>query len=478
MRTSMKSMLGKCVGPIPTNQFSAARAVNVAAQRAPTNAGNTHFHGLGMSPTLKLNEMQRMLTEDDPDRIIYKFGFGQSPMPVPECLVRRLKEYAHIKDYLPVQGLPQLRVSIADHHNKVVLEHSTVSAENVFVTPGSKQSFFLLILALSQHTEVLLPSPSWVSYHPQSTMLGRDMVWIQSSVQNSFKIQPEVLKQHLINNPPRPRLLILNSPSNPTGIMYSRDELAEIADVCREHGVIAMSDEIYGDLCHDPAQNHCSIHDAYPEGTIITSGLSKNLGAGGWRLGYIIFPETMSSVKHNFHIAAAETHSTASAPVQYAACEAFDTFHGDEIQRYLKVKRAVLRVLAQKSYDALKGIEGCEVVKPDGGFYIFPDFSNFSRMDRLVRRWADGNGANKGDWNSDEFASFLLSECGVAGLPGSCFGRPGQELTMRLSYVDFDGSGILSSGALIEDEMDSVIAEYCYKTVKGMEVLADYMSSI
>lgn len=178
-----------------------------------------------------------------------------------------------------------MRTAIAEHYNRNLLQHTEVSPERVIVTPGSKQSFFLLKLALSHHTEVLLPSPSWVSYCPQSTMVGRDVTWIKTDIQNSWKIRPDDFEKHLMANEFRPRLLILNSPSNPTGVRYSKDELSELADVCRKYGVIVMSDEIYGDLCHGVDDMHYSIYDAYPESTIITNGLSKNLGAGGWRVG-------------------------------------------------------------------------------------------------------------------------------------------------------------------------------------------------
>merc|ERR1719334_1115176 len=359
--------------------------------------------------------------------------------------------------------------------------------DNIIVTPGSKQSFFLLKLALSQFTEILLPSPSWVSYHPQSTMLGRDVKWIDSNAGTSWKILPETLEAYLQNNPARPRMMILNSPSNPTGIKYSKDELKQLAEVCRKYRVIVMSDEIYGDLCHDPEDTQCSIYDVYPEGTIITNGLSKNLGAGGWRLGYMIFPENMKNILNALFIAASETHTSVSAPVQYAACEAFDNFQGDEIRNYLNVKRAVLRALAQKSFDALQSIEGCDVVKPDGGFYIFPDFSNVDGIERLLGRWKVQVGVKGMEWNSNEFAMYLLEQSGVAGLGGLCFGRPHRELTMRLSYVDFGGSRIFSdvqnekiiSGVPAEnEEMEVLLNKYCGKTIEGMRVLADFMKSI
>ncbi len=116
--------------------------------------------------------------------------------------------------------------------------------------------------------------------------------------------------------------------------------------------------------------------------------------------GYMIFPDSMKTLLDATFIAASETHTSVSAPVQYAACAAFDNSNREEIRNYLTLKRAVLGALAQKSYDALQSITGCKVVKPDGGFYIFPDFTNAEGMDRLVQRWMDREGKGREDWNS------------------------------------------------------------------------------
>ena len=151
-----------------------------------------------MSPTLGLNEMQNMLQSEDPNRQLYKFGFGQSPCPVPQCMVEGLIESAHAKDYLPVQGLYRLRNLIASYYNEAILTThcGDISADNIIITPGTKQSFFLLMLAMSQHCEILLPSPSWVSYAPQATILGRTVTWIESNCESSWKVLPSTLEKH------------------------------------------------------------------------------------------------------------------------------------------------------------------------------------------------------------------------------------------------------------------------------------------
>eukprot|EP01084_Bolivina_argentea_P121415 215145_1 len=444
---------------------------------------NANFSGLTMSPTLGLNEMQSMLQEQSQD--VYKFGFGQSPMPVPQCLVNKLIEYAHIKDYLPVQGLYKLRESISNHYNNKILNiNSNIEPENIIVTPGTKQAFFLLKLALNKTSEILLPSPSWVTYKPQAHMLDKNIAWIETSYESNWKILPKTMDNYLRNNTSKQRLLILNSPSNPTGAKYTYDELIELANICNKYGVYVLSDEIYGDLYHNNNDKYFSLYDIYPNNTIISNGLSKAFGAGGWRLGFLIFPPNMKWLLDAVFIASSETHTSVSAPMQYAACEAFDTYNSNEIQNYLAIKRKILSGLSLRFYNLLKDINGCNVVKPDGGFYIFPDFTNVKNINNMINKWSKETGKNINEWNSNEFSMYLLKETGVAGLGGHCFGRNSNELSMRLSFVDFDGAKLLKeldvNKCLNEihvesHEMDLVLEQFCEKTMKGMQVLHDYM---
>jgi len=223
--------------------------------------------------------------------------------------------------------------------------------------------------------------------------------------------------------------VILNYPSNPTGATYRAEELREIARVARRHRFVLLSDEIYGDLHH--RGQHVSVARFYPEGTIVSNGISKWCGAGGWRLGAFIFPPDMRWLLEAMAAAASETYTSVAAPIQRAAVTAFAG--GLWLEDYLAQSRRVLAVLGRhlRSTLAEAGI-GC--TKPVGGFYLFPDFGEHREVL-----------ASAGIHDSDTLCRRLLEDTGVGILPGVEFGRPGAELTARIAYVDFDGARALEA---------------------------------
>jgi aspartate aminotransferase len=381
------------------------------------------------SATLAINELSADLVARG--RTVYRLGLGQSPFPVPASVVESLRANAHQKDYLPVRGLPALRRSIADH----VQRFTALSYDPglVQVGPGSKELIFLTQLILD--VELLLPSPSWVSYQPQGILAGRPIAWLDTTRASGWNLQPEVLERWCAQAPERARLLILNYPNNPTGRTLDADTLARLADVCRRHGVLIVSDEIYGLLDH--GGRHETIARYYPEGAIVSTGLSKWCGAGGWRLGAMLFPKELRWLSDALATAASETFTTVSAPIQFAAVTAFRG--GAEIDDYLRHSRRILRVLGCWCAAALREAH-LLVDDPEGGFYLLPDASEFAES--LARR---------GITDSEAMVNRILEDTGVAMLPGSVFGRPREEFTFRLSYVDFDGAAALNASAARPD---------------------------
>ena len=227
--------------------------------------------------------------------------------------------------------------------------------------------------------EILLPSPSWVTYSPQSQILGRNTTWIETNIDSNWKILPYVLEKNLKNlqelkGKDQQFLLILNSPSNPTGIKYTLSELIELTQICKKYGVIVLSDEIYGDLYHGDDDYYYSMYDLYPENTIVTNGISKSFGAGGWRLGYMILGKNFmdrSSIFSSVFIASSETHTSVSSPIQHGAIAAFDSYQSKETQNYMKCSRKILRNLARKFYNLSSNIPGCAVTLPAEDFIYF-----------------------------------------------------------------------------------------------------------
>ena len=243
---------------------------------------NLNVRGIQPSATLRINELSNQLRAEGKD--IIKLGLGQSPFPVPERVVEALKAHAHEKDYLPVKGLRGLREAIAGYINRT--ERMRCTWEDVLIGPGSKELLFMLQLAY--YGDLLIPRPSWVAYAPQARIIGRSVHWLPTHAENNWQLTAEELDIICRDDPSRPRILILNYPSNPTGCTYTDDQLLAIANVARKYKLILLSDEIYGEVHFEG--KHKSIARYYPEGTIISTGLSKWAGAGGWRLGTFIFP--------------------------------------------------------------------------------------------------------------------------------------------------------------------------------------------
>jgi aspartate aminotransferase len=411
---------------------------------------NLNVRGLKLSATLAINERAKAMLEEG--RQVYKLGLGQSPFPVPDVVVKQLQEHAHEKDYLPVRGLRALRHSVANYHR---LRHGIeCAAQDVLIGPGSKELMF--ILQLVYYGDLVIPTPSWVSYAPQANIIGRPITWVPTRWENDLKLLASDLDRVCQLDPSRPRLVVLNYPSNPSGTTYTMPELKALARVARKYNVVLVSDEIYGELHH--RGQHVSIARFYPEGTIISSGLSKWCGAGGWRLGTFTFPRGLSWLLDAMAVVASETYTSTSTPIQHAAVRAFRG--GIEIEEYLFHARRILRRLGRYAWVRLTKV-GAVCPEPKGAFYVFPNLSNFK----------DGLAA-RGIRTGPQLCEALLEDTGVAVLPGSAFGRPIDELSFRLAYVDFDGARALVAARGIggrAELTDAFLRNYCHNVVQGVD---------
>ncbi len=387
------------------------------------------FRTLEPSATLAINEKSIAL-EASGHRPV-KLGLGQSPFPVPEHIIERLRSVASEKDYLPVQGLMELRASICDWHRRHHDLH--FEPEQIIIGPGSKELLYLLQLV--SDTETYLPNPSWVSYAPQQRMTGRAAHWVHTDVDSQFMLTANCLDSTLTGKQHRP-LLILNSPSNPVGRMVLADELQRICEVMRSHEGIIVSDEIYGGVAFGAP--HVSPAQYYAEGTIVSGGLSKWCGAGGWRLGYMAFPKRLNPLLKAMCSAASETFTSVSAPIQYAAIAAYEP--NPQTDTYLTHSQRVLRLTVPRFQQALDQF-GIRAPAPQGGFYLFADFSE--HRDTLAKRSI---------YDDKTLCEHILDHAGVAMLPGQCFGRQPSELLTRMSIVDFDGAHALKLSATIQDD--------------------------
>lgn len=258
--------------------------------------------------------------------------------------------------------------------------------------------------------------------------------------------------------------MILNYPSNPLGVTYTPADLKALAAVARRYGMIVLSDEIYGELHF--YGGHQSIARYYPEGTIISSGLSKWCGAGGWRLGTFTFPRELGQLKESMATVASETFTSTSAPIQHASVRAFAG--GPEIARYLDLSRRILGALGPAIAARLRDV-GCTLPEPEGGFYLFPDLSDL--RPRLAAR---------GIHSAPQLCEQLLQDTGVAVLPGSQFGRSPTELSLRIAYVNFDGGRALD-GAAQTDETElgeDFLREYCMPALEAADRVAQWLERV
>ena len=419
---------------------------------APSVQLNLNIRGLGLSATLAINERSAALMREG--RKVSKLGLGQSPFPVPDVMQKALRDNAFQKDYLPVQGLYGLREKICGYLERT--QGLDFDPEDILIGPGSKELMFLLQLVY--YGDLLIPTPSWVSYAPQAQIIGRPIRWLPTAPETGLGVTPEVLHKACQHDPNRPRLLILNSPGNPTGTAYTPEQMLAIAEAAREHRLLLLSDEIYGGVQFDG--QHQSAARYYRGGTIISDGISKWAGAGGWRLGFFAFPKSLSWLKDAMATAASETYTSVSAPIQHAAKVAFEG--GPEMELYLHRSRQVLEALANFVTDQLTEA-GAQVNPIRGGFYAFPNFDPIA--DKLHARCIT---------TSSELCERLLEETGVATLPGSSFGRPESELSLRLAFVDFDGE--LALRALSDGETldEAFLNRHCPSVMEGIRAMAQW----
>ena len=353
-----------------------------------------NIESLKTSATLAINELSQQLISEGKE--VYKFGLGQSPFPVPKLIVNELKEHAHQKDYLNVSGLYALRKEVAKYHTS--RNQYSYDPQNVIIGPGSKELIFQIQMALD--CDLLLPSPSWVSYEPQAQMIHKKVHWIESNAESNWHLSPKSLDIACEKLKSVSKLLILNSPNNPSGTTH--DDLKEFATVAKKHNVTIIADEIYAEL--DFSGDYKSLTHFYPENTIISSGLSKWCGAGGWRLGTLTFPKELSYIKDSIRAIASETYTAVSAPIQFAAIKAYSEDHSV----FLNHSRLILNTIADFVYQELSSV-GISCQKPQGGFYMICDFSNILNISRKV--------------NDDKIlCQTILNEVGFAMLPGSDFG--------------------------------------------------------
>ncbi|CAI8338299.1 MAG: Aspartate aminotransferase [Opitutia bacterium UBA7350] len=362
------------------------------------------------SPTLAVDAKAKALKAAGED--VCGFGAGEPDFDTPEFIKAACVEALNAgkTKYAPAPGIPELRAALAEKYrteNKIVgLEPS-----QVIVSPGGKFSCYLAILAtISPGDEVIIPAPYWVSYPEMVKLAGGVPKIVFAGQESGFKINPDQLRAAIT---PRTRMLILNSPSNPTGAIYEENELAALVEVALEAGLFIMSDEIYEYLLYDGVQHvsPASFSKEAAEATITVAGFSKTFSMTGWRLGTLVANPQVATAVASLQ---SQTSSNATTFAQYGALAAMENWESSKtaIAGMLEVfDRRRLRLL-----EGLRAIDGIECARAQGAFYLFP------KMESL-------------GMSAEKFATKLLETEKVAIVPGEGFGAPGY---MRLSYATSD----------------------------------------
>ena len=397
------------------------------------------------SSTLRMNEISNKL--ESKGKKIYRFGFGQSPFQVPDDVVNELKNNAHQNKYLSMQGLNELRTAISKYSSNKYSQN--YKPENIIVGPGTKELMFLLQLLFDG--DILLPAPSWVSYAPQALLSRNRTHWIVTKSENNWFPTGEEIEKVILKDRKKNYLLFLNSPNNPSGQICNN--LKEISIIAKKYNILILSDEIYSELSFH--ENFQSISQFYPEKTIISTGLSKWCGAGGWRLGHFIIPEALKELRDSLKILASETFSSVSAPIQYAAIAAYSNNHDE----YINNSRSILKLVGEYVYNNLKSNK-INMNKPQGGFYLMPEF--------LIKKFS----------TSQDMCSDILEKTGVALLPGSDFGFSKERMIVRLSFTDFNGQEFMDYIKKNNKLDTSLISKFAPKIVEGTNKLKLWSESL
>lgn len=358
---------------------------------------------LSPSLTLAIDSKAKQMKAEGLD--VVGFGAGEPDFDTPQ----------HIKDaaaaalaagftkYTPASGIPELRQAIADKFERE--NGLSYKPSQVIVSSGGKHSCYNVIMALCDPgDEVIIPSPYWLSYPEMVKLAGGTPVVLETTDATEFKVTPEQLRASITE---RSRLFVLNSPSNPTGTVYSPEELKALGRVCIDNGVLIMSDEIYEHLLYDGAvhQSVAAFGPEYQEHTIIVHGFAKAWSMTGWRLGFLAAPDPIARA-----IDAIQSHST-SNPTSFAQKGGVAALTGS--QEHLSTWLAEFAKRRSYAYERLNAMPGVTCTSARGAFYLFPNIS--------------GTGMK-----STEFCAALLEQERVAAVPGVAFGADDY---IRLSYA-------------------------------------------
>lgn len=366
-----------------------------------------------ISPSLTLAITAKAKAMKAEGKSVIGFGAGEPDFNTPQHIIDAAKAAldAGCTKYTPSSGLPQLRRKIAE---KFAAEQGLAyDPSQIIVSSGAKHSIFNAMFALIEEgDEVIIPAPYWLTYPELVKVCGGVSVFVEGHKENHFKVDPADIKKAVT---PKTKMLVFNSPSNPTGAVYTEEEIRAIAKVCEEAGVWVLSDEIYSKLIYDGVK-HFSIaraSDWMKEHTVIVDGVSKTYAMTGWRIGWLAAPKEVAKAIDSFQSHATSNPASVS---QYAALAALE---GSEEE--LVKMRGIFNDRRKFMIERIHKIDGLDCIEPDGAFYIM-----------LVVNKLYGKRYNGRKIGGSLDVADMLLEKGVAVVPGIAFG---DDECVRLSYA-------------------------------------------
>jgi aspartate aminotransferase len=336
---------------------------------------------------------------------IYSFAAGEPDFDTPEHIKAAAEEAlkSGFTKYTASSGMPELRTAISEKFKRD--NGLDYKPSDIIVSNGAKQSCYNAIMAVcGEGDEVIIPAPYWLSYPDMVRLAGAEPVIVQTTQENDWKMTPRQFEEAMS---PRTKMVIINSPGNPTGSVYTKEELRAIVEVAADEEITILSDEIYESLTYDGAE-HVSVASITPEAkdlTITVNGFSKAYAMTGWRLGYLAAPEKIAKA-----IDSMQSHST-SGPCSFAQKGGLAALAGS--QQCVADMREEFNIRREYMFERLSAIHNVTAVKPKGAFYMLANISKLGMT-------------------SSNFADRLLSKANVAVVPGIAFG---DDRVVRLSYA-------------------------------------------
>jgi len=363
----------------------------------------TRVSELTPSLTLAIDSKAKALRAEGVE--VYSFGAGEPDFDTPDHIKAAAIEAlnAGFTKYTPSSGTPELRAAISEKFKRD--NGLDYKPSDIIVSNGAKQSCFNAIMAVcGEGDEVIIPAPYWLSYPDMVRLAGAEPVIVQTTQENDWKMTPQQFEEAMS---PRTKMVIINSPGNPTGSVYTKEELRALVEVAADEEITILSDEIYESLTYDGAE-HVSVASLTPEArdlTITVNGFSKAYAMTGWRLGYLGAPEKIAKA-----IDSMQSHST-SGPCSFAQKGGLAALTGS--QQCVADMREEFNIRREYMFERLSAIHNVTAVKPKGAFYMLANISKLGMT-------------------STNFADRLLSKASVAVVPGIAFG---DDRVVRLSYA-------------------------------------------